>query len=309
MQRRDFLRSTPLAAASAAGLAGTSLAQTGGAPVLAKAQADGPGPGPFPGHEPGRGIPVERQSVSRWCYGFLELEALLPRLRELGLSAIDLIRPSEFATLKAHGFTCSMAYGREQEDITTGFIDEHLHDQLVADYTAAMPKLAEYGYRNLVCFAGNRRGRYDLDGLRVAARGLRRLMPAAREHGVTLQMEAFNSRVNHPDYMGDSTAWLVTLVDMVDSEHFRILWDIYHMQVQEGNVIQSIRDYGADYFGHYHTAGVPGRHELNAEQELYYPAVMRAIRETGFEGYVAHEFVPTYEDKLAGLAEAIRICA
>ena len=133
-------------------------------------------------------------------------------------------------------------------------------------------------------------------------------MPIAKEHGVTLQMEAFNSKVDHPDYMGDSTSWLVTLCDLVDSDHFKILWDIYHMAVQEGNVIATIQQYH-DYFGHYHTAGLPGRHELNEEQELYYPAVMRAIRATGYRGYVAHEFIPTYEEKLDGLREAIRVCS
>ena len=295
MNRRRFLSaSTAATAATALGPAGSVLAQAPQGAGAASAKT---------------GIPVSRQSVSQWCYGYMPLEELLPKLKEVGLSAIDLITPKDFPILEAHGFTCSMCYGREGEDITTGFINADKHDELYAAYAETIPVMAEYGYRNLVCFAGNRRGMVDLDGMRTAARGIKRLVPIAKEHGVTLQLEAFNSKVDHPDYMGDSTPWLVTLVDLVDADNFKILWDIYHMQVQEGNVIQTIRDYGADYFGHYHTAGVPGRHELNDEQELYYPAVVRAIAETGFDGYLAHEFVPTYEDKLSGLREAIEVCS
>jgi len=256
---------------------------------------------------PVKGISAAQQSVSYWCYGFMELEELLPELKKMGLSAIDLITPSQWPILKKHGFTCSMAYGREKEDITTGFIDEHLHDDLYSAYAKTIPEMAEYGYKGMVVFAGNRRGRNDLYGLRAAAKGLKRLMPIAEEHGVTLQLEVFNSKVNHPDYMGDSTEWAVALCDLVDSENFKILWDIYHMQVQEGNVIQSIKDYHP-YFGHYHTAGVPGRNEIGNNQELYYPAVIQAIKETGYTGYLAHEFIPTGEDKLQSLRDAIRIC-
>lgn len=253
------------------------------------------------------GIPVSQQSVSYWCYGFMELDELLPELKKMGLSAIDLIAPSQWPTLKKHGFTCSMAYGREKEDITTGFIDEHLHDELYSAYAKTIPEMAEHGYKNMVVFAGNRRGRNDLQGLRTAAKGLKRLMPVAKEHGVTLQLEVFNSKVDHPDYMGDSTEWAVSLCDLVDSANFKILWDIYHMQVQEGNVIQSIKDYHP-YFGHYHTAGVPGRHEIGNNQELYYPAVVQAIKDTGYTGYLAHEFIPTGKTKLQSLRDAIRIC-
>lgn len=294
MNRRSFLHAgTAVTAGAALGPTSTVLAKAAPAAVGATAAA---------------GIPLSQQSISRWCYGYLPLDELLPKLKEMGLSAIDLITPKDFPTLKAHGFTCSMCYGREGEDLTTGFINEDKHEQLYADYAKSIPVIAEYGFKNLVCFAGNRRGMMDMDGLRMAAKGLKRLTPIAKEHGVTLQMEAFNSKTDHPDYMGDSTPWLVTLCDLVDSENFKILWDIYHMQVQEGNVIQTIRDYH-DYFGHYHTAGVPGRHELNDEQELYYPAVVKAIKATGFTGYLAHEFVPTYEEKLDGLREAIAVCS
>ncbi|MFK8056465.1 MAG: TIM barrel protein [Saprospiraceae bacterium] len=290
MHRRSFLKSGVL------GSAGVAAAS----PLLASsvlAQAD----------QMATGIPASQQSVSYWCYGSMKLEELLPELKKMGLSAIDLIPPSQWSTLKEHGFTCSMAYGREKEDITTGFIDEHLHEELYISYSKMIPQIGEYGYKNMVVFAGNRRGRNDLQGIRTAAKGIKRLMPIAKEHGVTLQLEVFNSKVDHPDYMGDSTQWAVTLCDLVDSDNFKILWDIYHMQVQEGNVIQTIKDYHP-YFGHYHTAGVPGRHEIGNNQELYYPAVVKAIKDTGFTGYLAHEFIPTGEDKLQSLRDAIRIC-
>ncbi len=293
MDRRSFLK--------AGSLAGTGL--TVSVPAIATevlAQAD-------PSGHANNGIPLSQQSMCYWTYGFMSLEELLPELKKMGLSAIDLITPKDWPILKEHGFTCSMAYGREKEDITTGFIDEQLHDELYTAYAKTIPQMAEYGYKSMVVFAGNRRGRNDLDGLRTAAKGLKRLMPIAEEHGVTVQLEVFNSKVDHPDYMGDSTAWAVTLCDLVDSENFKILWDIYHMQVQEGNIIQTIKDYHP-YFGHYHTAGVPGRHEIGNNQEIYYPAVIQAIKDTGYTGYLAHEFLPTEEDKLQGLREAIRIC-
>jgi len=293
MQRRKFFQ------------VGSALGMAAAVPAFAKTGVHTLDPN---SKDNSQGIPLAQQSVSQWCFGYLTLDELLPKLSAIGLSAIDLIAPKDWPTLKAHGFTCSMAYGREQEDITTGFIDRDLHDQLHAAYAKTIPQMAEYGFKSMVCFAGNRRGQFDLDGLRIAAKGLKRLTPIAEEHGVTLQMELFNSKVDHPDYMGDSSAWMIALCDMVDSNNFKILYDIYHMQVQEGNVMATIRKYH-DYFGHYHTAGVPGRHELNEDQELNYPAIMRAIRKTGFEGYVAHEFVPTYPDKLDGLREAVRVCS
>ena len=299
MQRRGFLRA---AGATTAGLGAAGA-------VLANAASATQGELGAYAPAPGGGIPPAQQSVSQWCYGYLPLPELLGELRGIGLTAIDLIKPADYDLVADAGFTCSMAYGRADEDITTGFVDADKHDVLYEAYAKTIPQIARHGWTNLICFAGNRRGRFDLDGLRVAARGLRRILPVAAEHGVTMQMELFNSKVDHPDYVADGSKWALALCDMVDSDHFKLLYDIYHMQVQEGNVVATIREYGPDYFGHYHTAGVPGRHELNADQELYYPAVMRAIRRTGFTGYVAHEFVPTYDDKLDGLREAVRVCS
>ena len=289
MDRRGFLKTGSLAAAA-------SLAT----PVIsAGIKSD---------VEVRSGLPASQQSASYWCFNKFALPDLLPRFKAIGLTAIDLITPEQWPVLQQHGFHCSMAYGRENEDITTGFIDEHLHDELYAAYAKTIPVMAEYGYKNMVCFAGNRRGRFDLDGLRIAARGIKRLIPIAREHGVVLNMELFNSKVNHPDCMADSSSWGITLCDMVDSDHFKLLFDIYHMQVQEGNIIQTIKDFHP-YFGHYHTAGVPGRHEIGDNQELNYPAIAKAIRATGFTGYLAHEFIPTAEDPIESLREAIAICS
>ena len=293
MDRRKFLLTSAAASGAAACAPVAGFAEKATTPIV--------------GGEVARGIPINRQSVSYWCYGYLPLPELLPELRDMGLSAIDLISPKDWPIIEDQGFTCSMAYGRESEDITTGYIDADRHEMLNEAYAKTMPEAARRGYKNMICFAGNRRGRYDLDGLRIAAKGLKQIVPIARDNGIVLQMELFNSKVNHPDYMADSSAWGIALCDMVDSEHFKLLYDIYHMQVQEGNIIQTIRDYH-DYFGHYHTAGVPGRHELTDDQELNYPAVMRAIAETGYAGFVAHEFVPTYPEKLDGLREAIRVC-
>ncbi len=294
MNRRNFLTTSVVATGAAACTPVTGYAEKATATTLSATAA--------------AGVPIAQQSVAYWSVGFLPLPELLPKLREMGLSAIDLISPKDWAMISDMGFTCSMAYGREDEDITTGYINEELHEKLNTAYAKTMPEAARRGYKNMICFAGNRRGMNDLDGMRVAAKGIKKLMPVARDNGIVLQMELFNSKVDHPDYMADSSAWAIALCDMVDSENFKLLYDIYHMQVQEGNIIQTIRDYH-DYFGHYHTAGVPGRHELNDMQELKYPAVMKAIVDTGYTGYVAHEFLPTYPEKLDGLREAIKVCA
>ena len=170
-----------------------------------------------------------------------------------------------------------------------------------------IPLVAQAGYKNLICFSGNRNGMDDATGLKNAAEGLKKIMPLAEKRGVTVIMELLNSKVDHKDYMCDKTAWGVELCKMVGSEHFKLLYDIYHMQIDEGDVIRTIRN-NAAYIGHYHTAGVPGRHEIDESQELYYPAIMKAIVETGFKGYVAQEFIPIAKDKLGSLKKAIEIC-
>ena len=245
-------------------------------------------------------------SVCRWCYSDFSLDDLLPKIKALGIMAIDLIGPQEWPILQKHGVHCSMCNGAEI-NLVDGWNDLRFHETLLANYRRVIPLVAAAGYQNLICFSGNRRQLSDAEGLENCVKGLQKIIPLAEEHGVILQMELFNSKIDHPDYMCDNTAWGIELCNRLGSENFKLLYDIYHMQINEGDIIRTIREHHP-YFGHYHTAGVPGRHEINDSQELYYPAIMQAIVDTGFQGYVAQEFIPTREDKLASLQEAIEIC-
>jgi len=247
-----------------------------------------------------------RHAVSRWCFNKYPLEEFLPILKELGIQGLDLVGPKDWPLLKKHDVDCSMCNGAEI-NLVDGWNEPKFHEQLIQQYSEMIPKVAEAGYQNLICFSGNRRGMNDDIGLKNCVEGLKKIMPLAEKHHVTIIMELFNSKVDHPDYMCDSTAWGVKLCDELGSEYFKLLYDIYHMQVQEGNIIQTIKDFHP-YFAHYHTAGVPGRNEINDSQELNYPPIMKAIVETGFKGYVAQEFVPTYDDPIESLKEAILIC-
>ncbi len=245
-------------------------------------------------------------SICQWCYGDMELEDLLVAIKKIGLSAIDLIGPKDWPLLKKHEVECSMCNGAEIS-LTEGWNDPQYHRELIESYRKHIDLVSKAGYKNLICFSGNRKGMDDKVGLQNCVNGLKEIIPYAEEKNVVIQMELFNTKVDHPDYMCDSTPWGIELVDKLGSDHFKLLYDIYHMQVQEGNIIQTIKDYHT-YFGHYHTAGVPGRNEIDESQELYYPAVMEAILETGFNGFVAQEFIPTADNKLKSLEEAIHIC-
>jgi len=247
-----------------------------------------------------------RHSVSRWCFGKYPLEEFLPMLKDIGIPAIDLVGPDDWDTLKKHGIDCSMCNGAEI-NLVDGWNEPKFHEQLVKNYTEMIPKVAAAGYKNLICFSGNRREMSDEVGLKNCVKGLNIIMPLAEENGVTIIMELFNSKVDHPDYMCDNTPWAIKLCDQLGSEHFKLLYDIYHMQINEGDIIRTIRNHNS-YFAHYHTAGVPGRNEINDTQELNYPAIMRAILKTGFKGYVAQEFIPTYENPIDALRESIDIC-
>jgi hydroxypyruvate isomerase len=250
-----------------------------------------------------------RHSVAQWTYAFLPLDELCSVVRAIGFAAIDLVGPAQWPLLQAHGIDCSMCNGAEI-DLVRGWNRPEYHGALIERYTRHIELVAAAGYKNLICFSGNRDGMDDETGLEHCVRGLKQIMGHAERHGVMVQIELFNSRIDHPDYMCDSTSWAVELCRRIDSPNFRILYDIYHMQVQEGDIIRTIRDHHA-WFGHYHTAGVPGRHEIDDTQELCYPAIMRAIRDTGFVGYVAQEFIPsraTKEERIASLARAIATC-
>lgn len=239
----------------------------------------------------------------------LPLEELCTVVTDLGFSAIDLVGPAEWDILKRHEIDSSMCNGAEIS-LVEGWNRLDLHDTLVQRYTEHIDLVSKAGYVNLICFSGNRDGMDDETGLQNCVTGLKRILSLAEQRGVMIQMELFNSKINHPDYMCDSSAWGVELCKQLDSPSFKLLYDIYHMQVQEGDIIHTIRE-NHGYFGHYHTAGVPGRNEIDHTQELNYPAIMRAIVATGYKGYVAQEFMSTREstpEKIEALAEAIAIC-
>ena len=250
-----------------------------------------------------------KHSVCRWPYGKLSVDELARMARELKLDSVELLERDEWPIARSHGLSCAMGYAPVPEPrtrLTRGFNRLEHHAWLVPAYERAIPLAAGSRIPNLICFSGNRDGLDDEEGLANCARGLEALLPAAERHGVTICMELLNSKVDHPDYQCDRTPWGVALVKRLGSERFKLLYDIYHMQIMEGDVIRTIRD-NHQYIGHYHTAGVPGRHEIDASQELNYAAIMRAIAATGFTGYVAQEFIPTRDPRTA-LEEAVRIC-
>lgn len=249
-------------------------------------------------------------SVCSWTYNFIELDELCQVVKKLGFSSIDLIAPKDWPTLKKHNIHCSMCYTAGRISLTEGWNNKDFHAELVKDFTEAIPLVAEAGYKNLICFSGNRNGMDDETGLKNCVEGLKKIMGLAEKSGVIIQMELFNSKVDHKDYMCDKSAWGVELCKRLGSPNFKLLYDIYHMQINEGDIIRTIRD-NHEYFGHYHTAGVPGRNEIDESQEIFYPAVMKAIADTGFTGHVAQEFIPTgktKKEKIDALKKAIRIC-
>jgi hydroxypyruvate isomerase len=244
-------------------------------------------------------------SVCKWCYGNIPLDTFAQECKKIGITSIELLGPEDWPTLKKYGLTCALPQGAGM-GIEKGFNDLANHDELVKSYEEIFPKLQAAGYTTVICFSGNRRGMSDVDGMRNCAIGLRRLMPSAEKYNVTMIMELLNSKVNHRDYMCDHTAWGAGLCEMVGSQKFKLLYDIYHMQIMEGDVIATIKKYHP-YIGHYHTGGVPGRNEIDEEQELYYPAIMKAIADTGFKGFVAQEFIPKREP-ISSLKKCVEIC-
>jgi len=286
MQRRDFVR-TGLAA-SAAGMLPRPFRTDDARPLDLKGTV--------------------HHSVCKWCYQDLSVEELARGARDIGLASVELLGPADWPTLAKYDLICAMANppGDVGKHLTQGFNNRAHHEWLVPGYIAHIPKVANAGYPNLICFSGNRDGLDDEEGLENCVVGLQQIVPTAEQHGVTLCMELLNSKVDHPGYMADHTAWGVELVERVGSERFKLLYDIYHMQIMEGDVIRTIRDHH-DAIAHYHTGGVPGRHEIDETQELNYGAVVRAIVETGFDGFIAQEFIPT-RDPLTSLREAVAIC-
>jgi len=245
-------------------------------------------------------------SVCRWCYQDIPLERFAKACVKIGISAIDLLKPSEWDIVEKEGLVCSMATD-DFASITEGFNDLKNHKQLQEQYKGLIKKASEHSIRNVICFSGNRNGIDDKTGVINCVKGLTPLLDYAESLNVNLVMELLNSKVDHPDYMCNRTAWGVELAKALDKPNFKLLYDIYHMQIMEGDVIRTIRE-NHKYFNHYHTGGNPGRNEINDSQELNYSAIMEAIYETGFDGFVAQEFIPTYDDPLVALREGIQIC-
>ena len=230
-----------------------------------------------------------KRSVSHWTVADLEWDELCSWLSKEGIEGLDLVGPDHWHYLKSHGLDCSMCNGAEL-NLVDGFIHEEFEGILQERYREMIPRVAKAGYKNLICFSGNRRGLSEEDGLAQAVQSLQPLVKLAEEHGVVLQMELFNSIVDHPDYMADSSRWGIALAKELASDSFKLLYDIYHMQIMEGNLIDNIKA-NHKYYGHYHVAGVPGRNEPWNNQEINYPAVMKAIDEVGFKDYVALEYI------------------
>jgi hydroxypyruvate isomerase len=245
-----------------------------------------------------------KQSLSRWCYGRIPLDTLCETAKGIGYQSVELLDEKDWAVVKSHGLVCAMANGFGT--IPVGFNRPDHHDKLVADAEAMIPKAAAAGVPNIVCFSGNRAGLSDGDGIANCIAGLKRVTPTAERHGVTLCLEVLNSKVDHKDYQADHTAWAAQVVQGVASPRLRILYDIYHMQIMEGDVIRTIQTY-YPLIGHFHTGGVPGRNEIDESQELNYRRVMQAIADLGFRGYVAQEFVPK-GDPVTAMRNAYQIC-
>ena len=287
LSRRTFIRSSSIIAAGT--VAGT-LARAGQAMTVDEVERE---------VKNGR----INQSVSKWCYGKFSLEEMCVIGKKMGLKAIDLLGPNDFPTLKKHGLACSMI---NTHNLTKGLNRKENHEECLEKIRTAIDAAAEYGYPNVISFPGNREGMPDDIGVENSVIALRKIVGHAEKKGVTICLEYLNSKVNHKDYMFDNMAWGVEVCKKVGSQNVKILYDIYHAQIMEGDIIRTLRN-NKEYIGHYHTGGNPGRNEIDETQELYYPAIMRAIADTGYKGYVAHEFVPR-KDPIESLAYAVRIC-
>jgi hydroxypyruvate isomerase len=249
-----------------------------------------------------------RHSVCAWCYGSIPLEDLCKAAQNIGIQSIDLVSPKDFDVIKKYDLTSAMVASNSKEwGITRGWNRKEHHAQLIEYFKPMIDATAAAGFTNLICFSGNREGLDDQQGIENCAEGLKKIIGYAEKKKVTLVMELLNSKVDHADYQCDHTAWGVELCKAVGSDRFKLLYDIYHMQIMEGDVIRTIRE-NQQYIAHYHTGGVPGRNEIDETQELFYPAIMQAVLDTGFKGFVAQEFVPKREDKLASLKQGVQIC-
>jgi hydroxypyruvate isomerase len=247
-----------------------------------------------------------RHSVCRWCYKNIPFDDFCVAVKKMGVPSIEILKLEDLPTLKKHGLICAMLSG-VPGDIPRGLNRPENHDVITAFFEKTIPLAAAAGCPNVICFSGNRQGLSDEEGLAHCAAGIKRFIPLAEKYRVTICMELLNSKIDHPDYMCDHTAWGAELCRRVGSERFKLLYDVYHMQIMEGDIINTIQA-NHQYIGHYHTGGVPGRNEIDDSQELNYPTIMRAILQTGFQGYVAQEFEPRAADPLASLEKCVHLC-
>ena len=245
-----------------------------------------------------------KQSVARWCYSKISIDDLCRQAAEMGLSGIDLVEPEDWPTLRKYGLAPAMTQGKAS--IPNGFNRKENHDRLEKELQERIKLAAEAKAPNAIAFSGNRRGLSDDEGKDNCIAGLRRVKKIAEDAGVTICLELLNSKVDHKDYQCDHSAWGVDVMKGVDSPRVKLLYDIYHMQIMEGDVIRTIRQ-NIQYIGHFHTGGVPGRHELDDTQELQWRTVAKAIADLNFTGYFAHEFVPL-KDPIASLRQAVELC-
>ena len=242
-----------------------------------------------------------KQAITPGVLRKMSVEQMCEVCVQLGLHGLDFVAPSDWPTLKKHGLICTMAHSGAK-----GLNRKENHEQAVAALRQTIEAVAEAGFPNVIVMSGNRAGLSDEEGAANCIEGLKQIAAFAEEKKVNVCMELLNSKRNHKDYQCDRTAWGAEVVKAVGSPRVKLLYDIYHMQVQEGDVIATIRE-NIDCIAHFHTAGVPGRHEIDETQELYYPAIMQAIVDLKFDGYVAHEYNPT-QDPVESLKKSVAIC-
>jgi hydroxypyruvate isomerase len=300
MNRKDAIKGI---LATAVGMKATEIMPTGASLASVKGPLES---NETAGHTAAKAPQGFKHSVCRWTFASTPLEELCEKAQALGIDSIELLNPEDIRLVQQYGLSCAMA-NCVPLSLTDGFNDPSIHEKLQSEYRALIPIIADLGIQNIICFSGNRKGLGDQEGLENCAVGLEPVVNMAQEYGLTIVMELLNSKLSHPDYQCDHTPWGVALCDKIGSDHFRLLYDIYHMQIMEGDVIATIQKY-APYIAHYHTAGVPGRNEIDDTQELNYPAIMRAINETGYTGHVGQEFIAKAEDPFISLADAIQRC-
>ena len=248
-----------------------------------------------------------RQSVTRGTFSKMPIDEFCSTVKALGIVGVDLIGRNDWPALKEHGLAATMVPGAGS--IKDGLNNTAKHPEFLKQFRENIAAAAEFGWKRVIALAGDRKGISDAEGLAACVPILKEAVKIAADHDVTICMELLNSKVNHPGYMCDHTAWGVELCQRVDSPRLKLLYDIYHMQIMEGDIIRTITDNIA-HIDHFHTAGNPGRKDLDEDQELFYPAIMRVIAkltEAGsYSGYVAHEFNP--KNGVASLRQAVQLC-